>query len=186
MSTTERYNLLLIMGSVRAGRRCPQIASWVRGLAEQSAKLNFEIIDLRDWTLPASDEPGMPAQGKYTQEHTCNWSAKVAGTDGVVIVTPQYNWGYPAPLKNALDHLYNEWSNKPLAIVTYGGHGGGKCGTQLRQIAEGLKMRLVTTMPAITIARERIENDTQQSAEEMVPFEAEVVQAMRELRNLLI
>ncbi len=67
----------------------------------------------------------------------------------IVIVTPQYNWGYPAPLKNALDHLYQKWTGKPLVIVTYGGHGGNKCAAQLRQVAAGLHMRPVATMPGI-------------------------------------
>ncbi len=51
----------------------------------------------------------------------------------IVFVSPQYNWGYPAPLKNAIDHLYKEWAGKPAMIVTYGGHGGSKCAAQLRQ-----------------------------------------------------
>jgi NAD(P)H-dependent FMN reductase len=67
-------------------------------------------------------------------------------------VTPQYNWGYPAALKNALDHLHREWRGKPAAIVTYGGHGGGKCATQLRQVADGLKMRVTATMPGIELS----------------------------------
>jgi NAD(P)H-dependent FMN reductase len=65
-----------------------------------------------------------------------------------------------------------QWSEKPLMIVTYGGHGGDKCAGQLRQVAGGLKMRPVDPMPAITVAREAIENDTPQSLEDLKPFEA--------------
>ena len=72
-------------------------------------------------------------------------------------VTPQYNWGYPAPLKNALDHLYGEWAGKPAMIVTYGGHGGGRCAEQLLQVLQGLKMKPVDTMPGFTLEREHIE-----------------------------
>ncbi len=89
-------------------------------------------------------------------------------------------------LKNALDRLYKEWSDKPLVIVTYGGHGGDKCARQLRQVAEGLKMRSVDTMPAITVARDAIENDTPQSLEELKPFEPPVRQALAELNALLV
>jgi len=123
MSTAERPTILLIMGSVRAGRRCPQIAEWVLSLADRSGKLACEIVDLKDWPLPFSDEPGIPAKGGYTQDHTRAWSAKVAGADGFVFVSPQYNWGYPAALKNALDHLYTEWSGKPLASDEQGREG---------------------------------------------------------------
>jgi NAD(P)H-dependent FMN reductase len=186
MDTSERPTILLIMGSVRAGRRCPQIAEWVLSLADRSGKLAREIVDLKEWHLPFDDEPGIPAMGGYTNNHTRAWSAKVAGADGFVIVSPQYNWGYPAALKNALDHLYKEWSGKPLVIVTYGGHGGGKCAEQLRQIANGLKMRPVETMPAITVAREAIENDAPQSLEDLKPFEASIQQALAEMSALLV
>jgi len=186
MGTPERPTILLIMGSVRAGRRCPQIAEWVLSLADQSGQLACEIVDLQEWHLPASDEPGIPAKDAYTHDHTRAWSAKVAGADGFVIVSPQYNWGYPAALKNALDHLYKEWNEKPLVIVTYGGHGGGKCADQLRQVAEGLKMRPIDTMPAITVAREAIEKNAPQSLEDFKPFEAPVQQALAELSALLV
>jgi NAD(P)H-dependent FMN reductase len=143
--------VLVILGSIRAGRLCPTIAAWIIGIARASTNLDYEVVDLLDWNLPADDEPGIPALGVYGQEHTRAWSRKVAGAAAVVIVTPQYNWGYPAPLKNALDHLYQEWSGKPLVIVSYGRRGGNKCAAQLVQIAEGLHMRTVPTMPGIKL-----------------------------------
>jgi len=143
--------VLVILGSTRAGRLCPTIAAWVLGIARASTKLDYEVVDLVDWHLPADDEPGIPALGVYAQKHTQAWSRKVAAAAAIVLVTPQYNWGYPAPLKNALDHLHREWAGKPLVIVSYGGHGGGKCAAQLRQIAEGLHMQMIPTMPAITL-----------------------------------
>ncbi len=100
-------HVLLIMGSVRAGRRAPAIAEWAA--ARCPASLACETIDLKDWHLPMDDEPEIPATAKYANVHTRAWSEKVAAADGIVIVTPQYNWGYPAPLKNALDHHYDEW-----------------------------------------------------------------------------
>jgi NAD(P)H-dependent FMN reductase len=108
-------------------------------------------VDLLNWHLPSDDEPGIPALGVYGQEHTQAWSRKIASAAAVVIITPQYNWGYPAPLKNALDHLYEEWSGKPLVIVSYGRRGGDKCAAQLLQVAEGLHMRAVPTMPGIKL-----------------------------------
>jgi NAD(P)H-dependent FMN reductase len=157
-NSNNRPAVLVIMGSVRAGRLCPTIASWVAGLGRASTGFSYELVDLVDWPLPADDEPGLPAVGHYVHEHTRAWGRKIAGAGGFVFVTPQYNWGYPAVLKNALDHLYSEWAGKPLMIVSYGGHGGGKCAAQLRQVAEGLKMHPVRTMPAITLTRQMIES----------------------------
>jgi len=139
------------MGSTRAKRLCPAIARWVAGIAHAGTGLDAELVDLADWPLPMDDEPGIPALGAYSQPHTRAWSAKIAGADAFVFVTPQYNWGYPAPLKNAIDHLHAEWRGKPLVIVSYGGHGGGKCAAQLRQVAEGLKMRVIPTMPGLIL-----------------------------------
>jgi NAD(P)H-dependent FMN reductase len=152
--SNKRPTVLVVMGSTRAGRLCKKITAWVVAVARASSDLNYEIVDLADWHLPMTDEPNIPAVGGYTQAHTRAWSKKVAAADAIMFVTPQYNWGYPAPLKNAIDHLYKEWTGKPVAIVTYGGHGGGKCAAQLRQVTEGLKMRTVATMPGITLSDE--------------------------------
>jgi len=146
----------VILGSVRAGRLCPNIAAWVMAIGRAATRLNYELVDLADWPLPMDDEPSIPARGGYAQEHTRAWSRKIAAADAFVFVTPQYNWGYPAVLKNAIDHLYAEWRGKPVAIVTYGGHGGGKAAAQLRQVTEGLKMRPVETMPGIILTHEMI------------------------------
>ena len=148
---------LVIIGSVRPQRIGPDVARWVGDLGRSAVSAGFEVIDLRDWLLPMDDEPAIPAHGDYTQPHTLAWSRKVAGATGVVFVTPQYNWGYPAPLKNAIDHLYAEWREKPAVIVTYGGHGGGKCAAQLREVLSGLKMRVANTMPALTLPAEQIQ-----------------------------
>jgi NAD(P)H-dependent FMN reductase len=150
--------ILVIIGSTRARRLCPQIAAWVAQVGSESIPARFELVDLKDWPLPMDDEPGIPAGHDYVFEHTRAWSRKVSEGNAIVFVTPQYNWGYPAPLKNALDHLYREWSGKPAVIVTYGGHCGSKCAPQLRQVLEGgLKMRPVATMPGFTLARACIE-----------------------------
>jgi NAD(P)H-dependent FMN reductase len=155
----SRHNpptILVIMGSIRAVRRCPQIADWVIDIAQKSSSLKYELIDLAHWPLPMDDEPAIPETGSYTNSHTLAWSAKVAAADAFVFVTPQYNWGYPAALKNAIDHLYKEWQDKPAVIVTYGGHGGGKCAAQLKQVAEAVEMRPMPTMPGIKLSREAI------------------------------
>ena len=147
----ELKTILLIMGSTRAGRKCPQVAAWVKSIGQTCADFAYEIVDLANWSLPMDDEPGIPALGHYTQAHTRTWSDKIKSADAVIFVTPQFNWGYPAVLKNAIDHLYHEWRDKPTVIVTYGGHGGTRCARQLRRVAVSLKMRVVATAPALVL-----------------------------------
>ena len=150
--------VLVIAVSLRPRRVCIHIAEWVAEVGRQATNQAFEVLDLKDWPLPMDDEPGIPAGGEgYLFEHTRAWSRKIAAADAFVFVTPQYNWGYPAPLKNALDHLYTEWAGKPAMIVTYGGHGGGRCGEQLQQVCEGLRMTSIATRPGLRLPRELIE-----------------------------
>ena len=147
---------LVIAGSVRPRRIAPHIAEWVAQVGRQATGGAFEVVDLKDWPLPMDDEPAIPAAGGYAFEHTLAWSRKIAGAGAIILVSPQYNWGYPAALKTALDHLYREWSGKPAMIVTYGSHGGGQCAAQLQQVCQGLHMNLVATKVGLTLARERI------------------------------
>lgn len=143
--------VLLVMGSTRAGRICPQVTAWVAGLCPASTGFACEVVDLAQWSLPMDDEPAIPALGPYRQSHTRQWSQCIEGADAVMFVTPQFNWGYPAVLKNAIDHLYREWRNKPVALVTYGGHGGTRCARQLRRVASCLRMRVAPTTPALVL-----------------------------------
>lgn len=173
------------MGSIRAGRHCPRIAAWVLQIAQACSDLHYELLDLADWPLPMDDEPGVPALGEYSQPHTLAWSRKIAATSAFIVVTPQYNWGYPAPLKNALDHLYKEWEGKPVAIVTYGGHGGGKCAAQLRQVLEGMHMRPAVTMPELTLTREMIQGAPIDPEKDFASEAESVRHAIQELSKLL-
>jgi NAD(P)H-dependent FMN reductase len=147
---------IVVAGSTRPTRRSPAIAQWVAELGRAVSGQPFDVVDPCDLGLELDDEPGIPARHDYMCETTLAWSALVSGAAGVVIVTPQYNWGYPAALKNAIDHLYREWKDKPVLIVTYGGHGGGKCGVQLRQVLGSIGVRLAEAMPAMVLANERI------------------------------
>ncbi len=149
--TGAARKVLLVMGSTRAGRICPDVTAWVATLCPASTGFDCEVIDLAEWSLPMDDEPAIPALGPYAQAHTRAWSERIEGASAVVFVTPQFNWGYPAVLKNAIDHLYKEWRHKPVAIVTYGGHGGTRCARQLRRVASCLRMRVTPTAPALRL-----------------------------------
>jgi NAD(P)H-dependent FMN reductase len=106
-------------------------------------EMEFELVDLKELDLPwftSATSPSM-ANKQYTDPKVQEWSKMVDAADAFIIVNPEYNHGYTAPLKNALDHLYPEWNNKPVAFVSYGGMVGGSRAVQmLRQVAIELQM----------------------------------------------
>ena len=140
----------IILGSTRQGRFGDRVASWFMAHADARADMSAELVDLRDWPLPFFDQPVPPMMGSYNDPLQQAWAAKVAEADGYVIVTPEYNHGYPAVLKNALDHLYAEWNGKPVGFVGYGGSGGGiRAVEQLRQVVIELAMVPIRSQVAI-------------------------------------
>jgi len=171
------------MGSTRASRRCPQITDWVVSIAKSTAptSLDLEVIDLRDWNLPYDDEPHIPASGKYTTSHTKLWSEKVASAAGYIIVTPQYNWGYSAVLKNALDHLFKEWEAKPFGIVSYGGHGGVRAAAQLEQVIGGLHATVLETKPAFTLTGAQVRGGELDIEKEWVGYVEDVKKVVEQM-----
>jgi NAD(P)H-dependent FMN reductase len=147
----------------------------------------FQTVDIADLGLGLNDEPAIPARGLYSRDTTRRWSERVSSAAGVVFVTPQYNWGYPAGLKNAIDHLYHEWKARPALIVTYGGHGGGKCAAQLRQVLECLEMRVAPAMPGLKLSRAQIEADdgVVDPAVDFAAFRLDLEEALRGFAALL-
>ena len=176
-------HILIVMGSVRPVRLGEQIAPWIQKIASRVEGLTFEIVDLKDWPLPMDDEPDKPADGKYTQAHTKAWSEKIKTGDGFIFVTPQYNWGYPASLKNALDHLYHEWKGKPVAIVTYGHRGGVRAAGQLHEVLLGLHMTPTPTRPALVFHDEMLDDRKLllDPATAFAQFEPAIMKAVQEL-----
>ena len=144
-------HLHVVLGSTRNGRFGDRVADWFMERATGREDLTAELVDLRDWPLPFFDQPKPPMAGGYTDEAQQRWAGKVAGADGYVFVTPEYNHGYPAVLKNALDHLYAEWNDKPAAFVGYGGPGGGiRAVEQLRQVV--IELQMVPMRSQVTLA----------------------------------
>lgn len=152
--TTERPLISIIVGSVRPVRIGDQIAEALAPIIAEAAGARVQIIDLAQLNLPMLDEPLMPAMGNYAHAHTREWAEIIEASDAVVFVTPQYNGGYPASLKNAIDFLYQEWKEKPALIVSYGGHGGGQAAAQLRQVLEFIGLDIEAGSVGITIPRD--------------------------------
>ena len=133
--------LSLIIASTRPQRIGHQVAQWV--LDAVPADFDVTVHDLREIGLPFLDEPGQPADGNYAHEHTRRWSAAMQATDALVLVRPEYNRGYNASLKNAIDYLYAEWEGLPVGCVGYGWHGASYAKSALRQTLERVKMTVV-------------------------------------------
>ena len=132
----------IIVASTRPGRVGKSIADYVLEKAPQKEHVVYELIDLQAVNLPLLDEPYPAAMGKYQNQHTIDWSNMVKGYDGFIIVTAEYNSGYPASLKNALDYLYAEWNNKAVAFVGYGYSAmGSRSVMQLRQVTGYLQLK---------------------------------------------
>lgn len=137
-----KLRIKIIVGSTRANRFSEKPAEWILGLAQARADLEVELLDLRDYPLPFFEEPFPPAYARdnYSNPAVVKWRDKVKDGDGYIICTPEYNHGYPAVLKNALDYTYFSWGRKPVAFVSWGGAGGTRGVEQLRLVAIELAM----------------------------------------------
>ena len=132
------YNLKIISSTVRPGRKGPLIAAWIAEKANQDGNFNVEVLDLGEINLPMMNEANPPVMKKYEHEHTKNWSAKIEEADAFIFVTGEYDYNYPAPLRNAIEYLFSEWSYKAAGIVSYGGISAGT------RAANSLKADLAT------------------------------------------
>jgi len=142
----------IIIGSTRPGRNGEAVARWVLEQARKRSDAQFELIDLKDFNLPILDEPVPASMHQYSKDHTKRWSEKVASFDGFVFVTPEYNHGTSAALKNALDYLYAEWNNKAAGFVSYGSAGGVRAVENLRLIMGELQVADVRASVALSLA----------------------------------
>jgi NAD(P)H-dependent FMN reductase len=133
--------LAIVIGSTRPGRIGPKFAAWFRSRAIEHGGFEVELVDLAALKLPFLDEPGFPRLHQYVHEHTINWGRIVERCDAFVFVTPEYNFGYSAVLKNAIDYLSQEWADKPVGFLSYGGVAAGtRAVQQLKQVVTALKM----------------------------------------------
>jgi NAD(P)H-dependent FMN reductase len=133
--------LTIIVASTRPGRAGLPISQWFTARAKDHGGFDVNVVDLAELHLPLLDEPNHPRLRRYTRQHTKDWSAIVEASDAFVIVTPEYNYGYPASIKNAIDYLHHEWGYKPVGFVSYGGVAAGtRAVQQLKQVVTTLRM----------------------------------------------
>ncbi|GLW09531.1 FMN reductase [Microtetraspora sp. NBRC 13810] len=147
-SREDRLRLGVIIGSTRNGRFGPTVAGWFAAQAERRADLCLDLIDLAEARLPetlADHDDDPPAEVSAL-------APRLAAADAFVVVTPEYNHGFPAPLKTAIDWFYEEWQAKPVTFVAYGRESGGLHAiAQLRQVFT--EVHAVTIRAAVSLPR---------------------------------
>jgi NAD(P)H-dependent FMN reductase len=124
-------HIAIISASVRTGRNSHRVALYFKKYLEDNHLATVEILDLQLYQFPVFDERLKFL--KNPSAETDGFAEKIKSANGVLIVTPEYNGGYPASLKNVVDLLYDEWRRKPMAIATVssGPFGGSQVITSL-------------------------------------------------------
>jgi NAD(P)H-dependent FMN reductase len=137
--------IAIIISTTRDTRFGDQPARWIHGAASARTDMEVEILDLRDFPMPFFNEKASNAWVPTTDETARRWQQALAGFDGFIFVTAEYNRSVPAVLKNALDYAYPEWNRKPAAFVGYGAVGAARAIEQLRLICVELQMAPLRT-----------------------------------------
>jgi NAD(P)H-dependent FMN reductase len=142
MKESNVVRIALIVGSTRPNRFADVPARWIEQGSAERSDMTLETLDLRDWQLPFFDEPASPSAtgGVWSNPATESWRRKIGEFDGFIATAAEYNHGPTAVLKNALDSALNEWKDKPITFVGYGGVGGARAIEQLRLNAIELQM----------------------------------------------
>jgi NAD(P)H-dependent FMN reductase len=137
---SELPRIGIVLGSTREGRFADRPTEWLMSLAKLRTDATFEMVDLRDYLMPFFDEPRSPMMVPPRNEVALRWGKKLAELDGFIFITPEYNHGIPAVLKNALDYAYGEFNRKPATFVAYGNVGGARSVEQLRLVLAELQV----------------------------------------------
>jgi NAD(P)H-dependent FMN reductase len=143
--------IAIVIGSTRPGRKAADVARWVDEIAARRGDADYEIVDIMDFDLPLLDEAYPPSMGQYAQPHTKKWAARIAGFDGFVFVTPEYNHSTSGALKNAIDYLFREWNDKAAGFVGYGSTGGTRAVEHLRGMMGEIKVADVRAQVALSL-----------------------------------
>jgi NAD(P)H-dependent FMN reductase len=161
--------LQIVIGSTRPGRVGLPVAEWFQEKAVEHRAFEVELVDLAVVGLPFLDEPELPRFGRYVHQHTRDWSATVSRADAFVFVTPEYNHGPSAAMKNAIDFLHVEWQYKPLGFVSYGGIAAGARAVQmLKQFVLPLKMTPLFETVAIPLVEQFLDEERQFRSNEIL------------------
>ena len=153
--------LHIIVCSTRPGRVGLTIGKWIHQCAQENGKFEPALIDLAEVDLPLYNEPKHPSLQQYAHEHTRRWSESVEAADAYIFVTPEYNYGPPPALVNAVNYVYKEWNYKPASFVSYGGVSGGLRAVQVEKLTlMALKLVMINEAVTIPMVSQHLENGT--------------------------
>lgn len=145
----------VIVGSTREGRFSEKPAKWILQHLQRREGVEALLLDLRDFPMPFFDQlvtPATPGRPPYKHEIVQRWTAAIAQSDGFVFVTPEYNYGPSAVLKNAIDWVYPEWNRKAVGFVSYGSAMGARGVQQLRATVIELQLAPIRSAVHIPVA----------------------------------
>lgn len=151
--------IAIIIGSTRPGRLGEAVGKWAHDIARKRNDADFELIDIAQFNLPLLDECMPASSGQYRQPHTRAWSAKIAAFDGYVFVTPEYNHGPCGALKNAIDFLSREWTDKAAGFIGYGYTMGARAIEHLRLVMASVQVATVRPQVGLSLFTD-FENST--------------------------
>ncbi|EPX87167.1 putative flavoprotein [Rubellimicrobium thermophilum DSM 16684] len=136
----DKPRIALVISSVRKTRWADKPAQWLLKKMQARTDIEAEIVDLRDFDLPIFDEPASNAYVPTSNPVARRWQETIAKFDGYVFLLAEYNRSITGALKNALDHDYTGWNNKPMGLMAYGSAGGARAAEHMRLIAIELQM----------------------------------------------
>jgi NAD(P)H-dependent FMN reductase len=155
-----KLKIAIVIGSTRPDRNGKAVGEWAYELAKRRDDASFALLDVARFNLPLLDE-GAPAMmldktapvlaDQYTRQHTRAWSTTVASFDGYVFVTPEYNHGTSAALKNAIDFLYHEWCDKAAGFIGYGYTMGARAIENLRLVMSAVQVATVRPQVGLSL-----------------------------------
>lgn len=182
--------LKIITSTNRSGAQGRIVADWIYEYAKGNSDFEVELLDLAEINLPFMDEPNHPKLKQYKFEHTKKWSKTIEDADAFIIVLAEYNYGFPAPIKNAIDYLHDEWKYKPVGFVSYGGVSAGLRAVQmLKQVLTTLSMMPLTEQVNLPFFSKNIQdgkfipNDSAiRSADVMLEELKKWTESMRQIR----
>lgn len=152
-------HVAIISGSVRIGRRSHNVAKYFNNYISANNLATVEILDLKEFNFPITEERlihlTMPSDSIKL------FSEKIIKADAVILVSPEYNSGYPAAVKNAIDVLVKEWFHKPIGIVgvSDGNFGGVNAITQLQTILLKIKASPISTLFPVPLVKEAFDDE---------------------------
>ncbi len=151
----DNMTISVIIGSTRQGRFSEKPAQWILQQLHKREGIEARLLDLRDFPMPFFDQPlppAMPGRPPYEHEVVKKWTAQIGASDGFVFVTPEYNYGPSAVLKNAIDWVYPEWNRKAAAFVSYGSAMGARASSSFARRQIEIQMAPVRSSVHIPVA----------------------------------